>query len=73
MPNTGKAGLGFKIIFHDDEIGIIRTQFSYHSNFWICQNTGKAGLGFKIIFHDDDKGLYKGHKPLPLRNTEEHR
>jgi hypothetical protein len=38
-------------------LGIIRTQFFYHSKSWIPQHTRKARFGFNITSHGDDRGL----------------
>jgi hypothetical protein len=38
-------------------LGIIRTQFSHHSNSLIPQNTGKARSGIEITSHYDDRGF----------------
>jgi hypothetical protein len=38
-------------------LGIIRTQYAYHSKSWIPQNTQKARLGFKLISHDAGRGF----------------
>jgi hypothetical protein len=35
-------------------LGIIRTQYSHHSESWITQHTGKTR--FKIISHDAGRG-----------------
>jgi hypothetical protein len=37
-------------------LGIIRTQFSHYSKYWIPHHTGKARFGFKLTSHDDDRG-----------------
>ena len=36
-------------------LGIIRTQFSYHSKSWIHHHTGIARFRSKITSHDGDK------------------
>jgi hypothetical protein len=38
-------------------LGIIRTQFSYHSEPWIPPTHRKSKILFKITSHDDDRGL----------------
>ena len=40
-------------------LGIVRTQYSHHSESWISQLTGKARFGFKIISHDTNKDFNK--------------
>ena len=56
-------------------MGIIKTQYTHHSEFWIPQHTRKARLGFKIKYHDGGRGLQEeyntSHKEIQ-ENTAKH-